>query len=184
MIGINTRLKNYICLDRDGTIIKHVHHLSNIQQVEFLPGVFEGCRLLKSKGYKFGVFTNQSVINRGKCTLAEIDTIHDLIRSEFVKNGLSLDFIYTCPHLPEDGCACRKPSTEMGLNAAKKYRINLTESFMIGDNLSDIEFGQKLGMKTVHISSYPYTKATITEADFFSAAKCILDLREPRCFRK
>ncbi len=131
---------------------------------------------MKSNGYKFGVFTNQSVIGRGKCSLSDVNEIHNLIKSEFGKNGLTLEFFYVCPHLPEDGCNCRKPLTDMGINAGHKYKINFRESFMIGDSLSDIQFGQNLGMKTVHITKSPYTCATITEDDFLNAARSILKL--------
>lgn len=177
MRNIISEFNKYICLDRDGTIIEHVHHLTEINQVEFIPDIFDGCKLLMKHGYKFGMFTNQSVVGRGKCTLDKVDEIHDLIRTRFASNGLYLEFVYTCPHLPEDGCNCRKPRIGMGIDAIKKYRIDFKESFMIGDSHSDIEFGQKLGMRTVQISKFPYTNATITESSFYNAARRILDLR-------
>ena len=165
--------EKYICLDRDGTIIKLVPHLTQLSEVAIISGVMEGCKLLKLANYKFGVFTNQSVIGRGMCTWHEVEKIHDYIKQEFGKNGISLDFFYVCPHKPTENCICRKPEIDMGLKAIQQFRINQKESYMIGDSITDVEFGNKLGMKTVYISEKDYDKATIVCKDFFSAAECI-----------
>jgi histidinol-phosphate phosphatase family protein len=170
----------YICLDRDGTIIEHIHHLVLVSQVSFIPGVMEGCKLLKAANFRFGIFTNQSVIGRGKASRQVVDSINDYVKKEFLQNEIDIDFVYLCPHRPEDKCACRKPLTGMGHDALRKFPINFVESFMIGDSYSDIEFGNNLKMSTVLISNSHYTEATINCGDFLSAAKLILDRERSR----
>jgi len=161
-------------MDRDGTILKHIHHLTKVAQAEIIQGVLDGCSLLKTVNFKFGIFTNQSVLGLGKCTLNEVELIHEFIKSEFQKYQIELDFIYVCPHKLGDGCSCRKPLIGMGIEAGKEFQIDFSSSYMIGDSISDVEFGDRLGMKTVFISSFDYDKATIVHGDFYGASEKIL----------
>ncbi len=163
-----------MCMDRDGTIIKLIHHLTDVSRAEIIEGVIEGCKLLKMSNFRFGIFTNQSVIGHGLCTVKEVKSINDFILSEFHKNDLAIDFIYFCSHTASDKCSCRKPEIGMGLEAKHKYDIDFSESFMIGDSVSDVEFGDRLGMRTVFLSELTTSKATIVVNDFYSAAKTIL----------
>lgn len=165
--------QRYICLDRDGTIIKLIPHLTSVLDAVFLPGVIEGSRLLKSAGYGFGIFTNQSVIGRGLCAWNEVIEINNFVIEEFRRNQIMVDFCYVCPHTPDDMCKCRKPNLGMGVEAIVEFNIDCKNSYMIGDNQTDIEFGMKLGMKTVHLSQTNYNIATITCNDFYSAAELI-----------
>ena len=175
-----TSSDKYICLDRDGTIIKHIHHLVLVSEASFIPGVIEGCKLLKVANFRFGIFTNQSVIGLGKASRETVESINNFIKAEFLKNGIEIDFIYLCPHKPEYGCDCRKPSIGMGLEALRNFPINFAESFMIGDSYSDVEFGNNLSMSTVLISQSHYTNATINSKDFLSATKLILERERVR----
>jgi len=170
----NFGTQKYICMDRDGTVIKLVPHLTNLSDAEFLPGVIEGCKLLKNSGFKFGIFTNQSVIGRGLGTWTEVNAINNFIRMEFLQNGIEIDFCFVCPHTSMDMCDCRKPNVGMGLQAIEEFDINSCESYMVGDNLTDVEFGLKLGMKTVYLTESQYSIASITSRDFYGASKWIV----------
>jgi histidinol-phosphate phosphatase family protein len=172
-------MNNFICLDRDGTIIKHIHHLTNLELVEIIPGVIDACKILATLDFHFGVFTNQSVIGRGKCTLDDVNKINEFIQSEFRKKGIEIEFFFVCPHVPQDLCNCRKPLTAMGLAAIEKYGIDPSLSYMIGDNVTDVDFGNNLGMKTVFISDNDYSNATISCGDLYTAAQLIAKYERP-----
>ena len=104
--------------------------------------------------------TNQPVIARGEVTWEELDEIHRKMETLLGQEGAYVDDIFICPHHPDRGfpgerpeykidCACRKPKPGLLLQAAKKYNIDLAESWMIGDSESDMEAGRRAGCKTV-----------------------------------
>lgn len=144
--------KKYIILDRDGTIIRLVHHLKDAEQVEIIPGVADALGELKSLGFRFGIISNQSVIGRGKANTFEVEEVNRKITDYFDKLSIEFDFFLFCPHKPEDECLCRKPKTLLGEIVMEKFSIDPSKSFMIGDAISDIEFGNRLGLKSILIS--------------------------------
>ena len=113
-------------------------------------------KMINKSGYLAIVVTNQPVIARGDCTWEELQQIHDKMETELGKEGAFLDAIYICPHHKDKGfegerpeykfdCECRKPKPGLLLQAAKEYNIELTESFMIGDDKRDVESGNNAG---------------------------------------
>jgi D-glycero-D-manno-heptose 1,7-bisphosphate phosphatase len=146
-----------IFLDRDGTIMRDVDYCSNPEEVEILPGVVEALRRVKQKGFKILVITNQSGIGRGYFS----DSDYRAVEAEVARQlGPDLiDATYFCPHLPNDGCKCRKPSPEMILNAARDHDVDLGHSFFIGDKKSDMECGRNAGVRTILVHT-GYGKAT------------------------
>jgi len=143
-----------VFIDRDGTIIKECGYLSDPEKVVILPGVIEGLRLLKQHNFKCIVVSNQSGIARGYFKFSDIKSIESRINELLLCEGIEIDGYYYCPH-HIDGiikeyaikCNCRKPDTQMALNAQKEFDINLSESYMIGDKGTDIQFGKNFGAK-------------------------------------
>ena len=171
-------MKNkYVLLDRDGTLIKHVHHLVDPDQLELLPNSFNGLAILRDNGFRFGVITNQSVINRGKTPIEKICEINQKMVSLFISSGITIDFIYICPHTPNENCECRKPNISNGIKAIREFNILIEESYMIGDMLTDVEFGVNLGMKTIQIGSefVQNSQANYLATDILDAANWILE---------
>jgi len=166
----------YIILDRDGTIIKHVPYLTTIQEVEFLPGVFEGLSKLKNSGYNFGIVTNQSLIGRNYAKKFDVDRVNSYILKCMKSHKINVDFVYMCPHVPKQKCACRKPNIELGLKAIENFSINTALSYMIGDAMSDIQFGINLGLKTIQINTldYVHSGANFVTDNMVAAAKWVL----------
>lgn len=136
-------------LDRDGTLIYERHYLADPDQVELLPGVVDGLRLLRNMGLGLVVLTNQSGLARGLFDLATLEKIHARMEQLLMDEGLELDGIYYCPHLPEQGCSCRKPAVGMVERATKALNFNSAESFMVGDKDIDIRLGKNVGAKTI-----------------------------------
>jgi D,D-heptose 1,7-bisphosphate phosphatase len=140
-----------VFLDRDGTIARDVHYCSRVEDFEILPGVPQAIRLLNQNGFKVVVITNQSGIARGFFTEETLLQIHEYMIQELAKYSAILDAIFYCPHHPEDGCPCRKPSTGLLSRAAEKLGVNPRNAFVIGDKHTDILTGKAAGCHTVLI---------------------------------
>jgi len=142
-----------VFLDRDGVINQKApegEYVTRLSDLVFLPEVSDAVRLLRSAGFLVIIVTNQRGVSRGKIALAELQTMHEAIAQFFSAEHAPLDDIYFCPH--EGGCECRKPAPGMLLRAAREHRIDLQNSWLVGDSLSDIEAGKRAGCKTVLIS--------------------------------
>ena len=132
-------------LDRDGTLIEEVNFLSNVEDLRIFPFTFEAVKLLKDAGFLVIVVTNQSGIGRGIYDEAAMNAIHHEIQSQL--DGM-IDAFYFCPHLPCDGCPCRKPNLGMLETAVSDFSVELSRSWMIGDKRIDVETGQNAGTRT------------------------------------
>ena len=126
-------------IDRDGTLIEEVNFLSSVGDLQVFPYTAEALRLLKENGYWIVVVTNQSGIGRGIYSEADMHAIHDAMQAEL---GGAIDAFYFCPHLPDEGCECRKPGLGMLNFAQRDLEIDLQRSWMIGDKRIDIETGR------------------------------------------
>jgi len=141
--------RRWIALDRDGTIIQERNYLSDPHQVELIPGAAKGLRQLQQIGLGLVVITNQSGIGRGYFDQARLDLIHQRVGQLLEAEGVRLDGIYFCPHMPEDDCLCRKPRSGLLESAAKDHDFDPKACFIIGDKASDIEMGQRVGAATL-----------------------------------
>jgi len=139
-----------IFLDRDGVINIEVNYLSDPKDFVFIDGTIEALKILKEKGYLLIVITNQSGIARGYYDQERLAKIHSKMTDILKDHEMVLDDIFFCPHHPKFTglCDCRKPNPGMILKAADKYRINLEESYMVGDTLKDIKAGRNAGCQT------------------------------------
>ena len=141
-----------VFLDRDGTLIREVNYLSMIAQIEVLPGVASALRLLRDHGFKLVMVTNQSVVARGALSEAGLQQIHAEIVNRLAHEGATLDGIYYCPHHPTEGlgeyrimCGCRKPKTGMIERAREDFQIDLSRSYVVGDQPTDVELARAVG---------------------------------------
>lgn len=140
-----------VFLDRDGVICYDVHYMSSPEQFRLMPGVAEGIREINKMGYLVIVVTNQSGLKRGIIDSMALEEIHKKMVSELKEKGARIDDIFVCPCLPEEDCECRKPRPGMLLQAAIKHGIDLSSSFMIGDQQIDADAGRAAGCKTILI---------------------------------
>lgn len=139
-------------LDRDGTIVVRHHYLVSPRLVCLISETVEALKALASRGWKFGVVTNQSPVGRGLISIAELHAINSEMLRQLSLHGVTLEFILCCPHLPDDDCDCRKP--RIGLfHEAVACGFDPSDAWMIGDSITDIEFGQAAGLNTVLISA-------------------------------
>lgn len=163
-------MKKAIFLDKDGTLIHDMPYNVDTSLIRWNDGVFESLRLLKDRGYLLIVVSNQSGIAHGYFTEREMMIVRTKMYHDLVEAGARLDGFYFCPHHP-DGvvadyakvCHCRKPAPGMILQAADDFNIDLSQSWMIGDILNDIEAGNNAGCKTILINNGNETEWITTE---------------------
>jgi D-glycero-D-manno-heptose 1,7-bisphosphate phosphatase len=140
-------------LDRDGVINIDKGYVHKIEDFEFIEGIFDLCKSYQDKGYLIIVITNQAGIARGYYTEEDFLKLSEWMKKEFAKRNVIITDIFYCPHHPDftGECECRKPKPGMILKAAKKYNIDLSESILIGDKITDIEAGKRAGIKNCYI---------------------------------
>jgi D-glycero-D-manno-heptose 1,7-bisphosphate phosphatase len=174
-------------LDRDGTINYDVHYLRNVDDVKIIEGVKEAIKLIHKFGYKVIVVTNQGGIAKGLLTEETYQNINNKIQ-ELLNCECQIDAFFYCPHHPDiTKCVCRKPNPFLLKLASKQFDIDLTQSYMIGDKLSDIETGINANCKesvlvlTGHGKKYELKakeKNIKVYDDLYVAVKSILDYNE------
>lgn len=140
--------RRFVVLDRDGTINVERQYLSDPGQVELIPGAANALRQLRAMGLGLAVVTNQSAVGRGFFDEAHLGLIHQRLCELLEVEGVYLDGIYFCPHIPEDNCPCRKPRSGLLKLAAQELKFDPQECFVIGDKAIDIELGQQVGATT------------------------------------
>ena len=145
MLQLPGQIPKVLILDRDGTLIEHVHHLVDPKKVILLANVGKTLQSFANIGTKFVVVTNQSVIQRGLATHTTVTEIHDLIDELLSEFDVSIDAYYVCPHLDTSLCNCRKPRIELGLRVLRDFKVSPSEVWVIGDQESDMHFASTLG---------------------------------------
>ncbi|MFC2020409.1 D-glycero-alpha-D-manno-heptose-1,7-bisphosphate 7-phosphatase [Chloroflexota bacterium] len=145
-----------VFLDRDGTIIEDTGYIGKIDRVKFLSGAGKAIKLLNENGFKVIIITNQAGVARGYFSEEAVKEINCYIQESLAQEGALIDKFYYCPHHLEGvveeyrkDCYYRKPNPGMIEEASRQFDINLTESFVVGDRLSDIEAGRRAGCKTI-----------------------------------
>lgn len=172
-----------VFLDRDGTINTEKNYLYKIEDFEFIEGAEEGIKLLNENGYRVVVVTNQAGVARGYYSESDVEKLHAYINDRLKECGAFIDGFFYCPHHPEHGigkyklaCKCRKPETGMFKKAEELYNIDKSNSYMVGDNVSDINAGINYGIKTILVST-GYGKKVMSEhlADYDYYKNNLLD---------
>ncbi len=145
-----------VFLDRDGVIVEEEHHLARVEQVRLVAGCAAAIRRLNQAELPVIVVTNQSGVARGLFPEERIDEVHARIDSLLAEEGAFVWRYYHCPHHPTEGvgpyrveCACRKPRPGMLLAAAADFGLDLRQSWLIGDTLTDLEAGASVGCRTI-----------------------------------
>lgn len=153
-----------IFIDRDGTINVSKGFISKADDLELIPGTIDAIKAINKSGALAIVITNQPVIARGECSFEELHNIHNKLKTLLGEKGAFVDDIFYCPHHPDKGfegevpelkfdCECRKPKTGMIDEAVKKYNIDLSKSYMVGDSTMDLETARNAGVKSVLVDT-------------------------------
>jgi D-glycero-D-manno-heptose 1,7-bisphosphate phosphatase len=170
-----------VFLDRDGVINRVVlrekkpYPPASERELEILPGVADALLQLKAAGFLLIVVSNQPDVARGTSSLSVVESINQALGA-----ALPIDEFKMCYHDSSANCACRKPRPGMLLDAAHKWNIDLSRSFMVGDRWRDTEAGQAAGCDTFFID-YGYDEKQPEQVDhrvgsLLEAAKVILTM--------
>jgi len=142
--------KAAVFLDRDGVINRdRPDYVKSWEEFEFLPGVLEAFRVLASGPRQIVVVSNQSCIGRGLVSRETVEEIHARMTEAVRRSGGRIDAVDYCPHRPDEDCPCRKPRPGLILKAARELDIDLAASWMVGDDLKDLETAKAAGVRPV-----------------------------------
>jgi HAD superfamily hydrolase (TIGR01662 family) len=142
-------------LDRDGVINveKKQDYIRNPQEFHFYEGIPEAIATLNQRFGRTIIVTNQRGIGKGLMSDQDLKEIHEHMCSGIHLKGGTIDHIYYAPSIENDSIL-RKPNSGMALAAQKDFPdIHFQQSVMVGNNLSDMEFGKRLGMTTVYVET-------------------------------
>jgi len=136
-----------VFLDRDGTIIEEKEYLSRPDQVVILAGAAKALKQLQDAGFRLFVVSNQSGVGRGYFTKADVERVNQYLASLLAGEGVRFEKIYIAPEAPDQPSRGRKPSPQFLFEARDEFGIDLSQSYMIGDKLIDLECGWNAGAK-------------------------------------
>jgi D-glycero-D-manno-heptose 1,7-bisphosphate phosphatase len=145
-----------VFLDRDGVINEEVNYLSSPESLKLLPGAAQAIRQLNGRRIPVIVVSNQAGIARGRFSEEQVQKIHDRLSALLSGEGAHIDRYYYCPHHPTAGigpyrmdCECRKPKPGLLLKAGSEMRLDLEQSYLVGDNVTDVEAGIRAGVRSI-----------------------------------
>ncbi|MEO8475422.1 MAG: HAD family hydrolase [Actinomycetota bacterium] len=140
--------RRFALVDRDGTINEEVDHLGDPSELVLIPGSADALGRLRELGLGIVVVTNQAQIGRGLLTEERLAEIHERLTELLGAQGAEVDAILHCPHVPEDGCDCRKPGAGMAREASARFGFDPAEAFVVGDHAGDVAMGRAIGATT------------------------------------
>lgn len=189
--------RKVVFLDRDGVLCRYDEFTTALDQFHLLPGIGPAVHKLNSAGFLVSLATNQPLVARGRLPVAVLEQMHQLMSAEVQKAGGHFDFMAYCPHDPgpaKNGyvaqfvqpCDCRKPSIGMITQAVRHFekqsiKVDLRQSWMIGDSWRDLVLAQNAGLQAVAIAGVPsreheslQIQPRVTVADLPAAVDFIL----------
>lgn len=177
--GERMNVNRAVFLDRDGVINEvlsdRVKFVNKPDEFYLLKGVGEAIKLLNEADYRVFVVTNQGGIGLGFMSAEDLDGIHERMYEDLIAFGATIDDLMYCPHQPNEGCSCRKPHPKMIVELAKKHKIDLPNSYMVGDRDPDIRAGAYAGTKTVFVGNRKEKiEADVTFSDLYTFANWLV----------
>jgi D-glycero-D-manno-heptose 1,7-bisphosphate phosphatase len=153
-----------VFLDRDGVINELLYYEEigtidspfTVVQFRLLPGVGRAIRRLNNAGFVVIVVSNQPGVAKNHMSIDVLAKMNNKMEAELRVDGAHIDRVYYCVHHPEGinpiyrkVCKCRKPEPGMLLQGIREFTLNPVECYMVGDNLTDIQAGQRAGCQTI-----------------------------------
>ena len=188
----DVRSNKTVFLDRDGVINKNLDndYVKKWNEFEFLPRAKEAIKALTDANWDIIVISNQAGVGKGIMSAQVVEEINARMIKQIEDHGGKVKAVYYCPHRPDEDCECRKPKPGMLRRAADKFGIELSSSYLIGDNITDIQAGAQMGCTTILVKtgrgeesiercSQWRVKPCYMVSDLFEAAKLVLALNTP-----
>lgn len=142
-------------VDRDGTLIEEPadFQVDRLEKVRLVEGVIPAMLELKAHGFRFVMVSNQDGLGTPAFPQADFERCQEHVLALFSSQGLEFDEVFICPHLPEDGCDCRKPRSGLLTRFLAASRIDMQRSAVIGDRTTDEELAERIGIRSFRIDS-------------------------------
>ena len=146
-------LKKILFIDRDGTLIEEPadQQVDSLAKVRFLPGVFASLQQLVAAGYRLVMVTNQDGLGTASFPREDFEPAQALVVDTLASQGIVFDEIFICPHLPADGCDCRKPRVGILGDFLTRVPVDLAASAVIGDRDTDLELARNIGARGLKV---------------------------------
>ncbi len=144
-----------VILDRDGVLNRkppRAEYVRSWAQWQWLPGAKEALRAFTEAGYRIIMVSNQAGIARGAMREADLRAIHERLRADVREAGGEIEAMYYCPHGWDDGCACRKPKPGMLFAAQREFHLDLSRTYVIGDDERDGQAAEAAGCPWMLVS--------------------------------
>lgn len=149
----NQKPRKIIFIDRDGVINEDLigDYIKTWNDFRFIPGSIEALQKISQKGYGIIIISNQAGIGDGTYLEGALDDITNKMIHQLKENQIQVKGIYYCLHGKDAGCNCRKPKTGLFVQAARDIQFNPSETYFIGDKVTDVEAGKKFGLRTLFV---------------------------------
>ncbi|MDJ0928984.1 MAG: bifunctional histidinol-phosphatase/imidazoleglycerol-phosphate dehydratase HisB [Gammaproteobacteria bacterium] len=146
-------LKRIAFLDRDGTLIQEPpdEQVDRLDKVQLVPGVLPALLELRDAGFEFVMVTNQDGLGTDSFPTADFELVQDFVADLFASQGIEFREVFVCPHLPDAGCACRKPRPGLLREFLDTVPIDRLASVVIGDRQTDIELGANISVPALRL---------------------------------
>ena len=140
-------------VDRDGTLVEEPpdHQVDALEKVRFMPGVFAALALLRRRGYRLVMVTNQDGLGTPSFPRQSFETAQQFILEAFRSQGIEFEEVFVCPHTPHEGCECRKPGTALVREYLRANAVDLAGSAVVGDRDTDLAFARNLGVRGLRV---------------------------------
>jgi imidazoleglycerol-phosphate dehydratase/histidinol-phosphatase len=147
--------RKVLFIDRDGTLIVEPpdQQIDNLAKLQLIPDVIPALRQLRDAGYVFVMVSNQDGLGTSSFPEAAFREPHEFLRALLASQGIRFEAEFICPHLPADGCTCRKPKTGLVDEYVRMNPLDPASSYVIGDRDTDLELARNLGIRGIRLGT-------------------------------
>jgi imidazoleglycerol-phosphate dehydratase / histidinol-phosphatase len=163
-----------LLLDRDGTLIEEPadSQVDSLSKIRFMPGVFAALSEARQAGYTLVMVTNQDGLGTQRFPRSAFDSVQAFVLDVFESQGIEFDAVFVCPHMPGEGCACRKPKPGLVAKYVLERAIDRNASAVVGDRDTDLELAANL-----HLRGFTVRRHGVAEHTWPHVVKALLSRR-------